>query len=132
MSSSCFNRVTSSLPTVPPAVDVVPPTGADELTDALVPGVTLDELDVPEPLTLVLLPGVPLELLEPAMLYFCSSSLTFALSEESCCLTCSRSVLLTVVDAVGVFTVLVLDVLDVSVLDDGAAVFVGGVAGVTT
>jgi hypothetical protein len=100
----------------------------------------LELLTDPEPLLLVL--PLPDMLLPDVMLYFCSSSLTFALTDDTCCLSCSRSALLTVVDD-GVATVedeLVLDasgagltvVEDAPAELDGAAVFVGGVAGATT
>ena len=117
----------------------------------------LELLIDPEPL-LVVVPLAPMLLLE-VMLSFCSSSLTFELRDEICCLSCSRSVLLTVtvddgvvtVDDDGVATVeddgvvtvedeLVLDasgagvtvVVDESAELVGAAVLVGGVAGATT
>ena len=117
----------------------------------------LELLTDPEPLLLVL-PLPPILLLE-VMLSFCSSSLTFELRDETCCLSCSRSELLTVLDDDGVVTVedglvatleedgvvvledeLVLDAsgAGVTVDDDesaelvGAAVLVGGVAGATT
>ena len=63
----------------------------------------LELLTDPDPLLLVL-PLPPILLLE-VMLSFCSSSLTFELRDETCCLSCSRSALLIVLEADGVVTV---------------------------